>query len=217
MVLYIEPHDRVAYWTEWRLLGLGKQHWDGVHALARNVSTAASSCSRARLAGFWALKPSSRSTRHRWPMWYVTSNSFSTTFLTRLNVHNSVGKPAARAPLISVCFNSSRRLSESFGRLPPCGLGSSPAGPLWSKSCSPRVTEAGAHPMTLATARVDSSVFRSATACRRRASSSPFLPFGRMRMFDHAGDPESSANDPLVVTKVTKTSTAPWSMPLRAR
>lgn len=34
IVLYIEPHGRVAYWTEWRFLGLGKQHWDGVHMVA---------------------------------------------------------------------------------------------------------------------------------------------------------------------------------------
>ena len=34
LVLYIEPHGRVAYWTEWRLLGLGKEHWDGVHIVA---------------------------------------------------------------------------------------------------------------------------------------------------------------------------------------
>jgi len=34
IVLYIEPHGRVAYWTEWRLLGLGKEHWDGVHMVA---------------------------------------------------------------------------------------------------------------------------------------------------------------------------------------
>jgi len=30
-VLFVEPHGRVAYWTDWRLLGLGKQHWDGIH------------------------------------------------------------------------------------------------------------------------------------------------------------------------------------------
>ena len=42
VVLYIEPHGRVAYWTEWRLLGLGKQHWDGVHMVAALVFLLAS-------------------------------------------------------------------------------------------------------------------------------------------------------------------------------
>ena len=27
VVLYIVPHGRVAYWSEWRLLGLGKEQW----------------------------------------------------------------------------------------------------------------------------------------------------------------------------------------------
>lgn len=31
IVLYVEPHGRVAYWTNWRLLGLGKDDWDGIH------------------------------------------------------------------------------------------------------------------------------------------------------------------------------------------
>ncbi len=31
IVLYVEPHGRVAYWTDWRLLGLGKDDWDGIH------------------------------------------------------------------------------------------------------------------------------------------------------------------------------------------
>ena len=31
VVLYIEPHGRVAYWTNWQLLGLDKDDWDGIH------------------------------------------------------------------------------------------------------------------------------------------------------------------------------------------
>ncbi len=37
VVLYIEPHGRVAYWTNWRLLGLGKNHWDGIHIVTSFV------------------------------------------------------------------------------------------------------------------------------------------------------------------------------------
>lgn len=31
VVLYCEPHGRVAYWTDWRLLGLSKDQWDALH------------------------------------------------------------------------------------------------------------------------------------------------------------------------------------------
>ncbi len=31
IVLYIMPHGRVAYWTGWRLFGLGKDQWEAVH------------------------------------------------------------------------------------------------------------------------------------------------------------------------------------------
>lgn len=31
VVLYYEPHGRVAYWADWRLLGLGKAQWDALH------------------------------------------------------------------------------------------------------------------------------------------------------------------------------------------
>lgn len=34
LVLYIQPHGMVAYWTRWSLLGLGKDHWDGVHVVS---------------------------------------------------------------------------------------------------------------------------------------------------------------------------------------
>jgi len=34
LVLYLEPHGRVAYWTRWRFLGLTKDQWDSVHILA---------------------------------------------------------------------------------------------------------------------------------------------------------------------------------------
>ena len=33
IVLYIMPHGRVAYWTHWRLLGLGKDQWEAIHIL----------------------------------------------------------------------------------------------------------------------------------------------------------------------------------------
>ncbi len=31
VVLYFEPHGRVAYWGDWRFLGLTKESWDQVH------------------------------------------------------------------------------------------------------------------------------------------------------------------------------------------
>ena len=41
LVLYIEPHGRVAYWTGWTLLGLGKAQWDGIHVVSSFVFLAA--------------------------------------------------------------------------------------------------------------------------------------------------------------------------------
>ncbi len=34
LVAYIVPHGRVAYWTDWRLLGLSKNQWGDIHILA---------------------------------------------------------------------------------------------------------------------------------------------------------------------------------------
>ncbi len=31
IVLFIMPHGRVAYWTGWTLLGLGKDQWEAIH------------------------------------------------------------------------------------------------------------------------------------------------------------------------------------------
>ncbi len=31
VVLYIEPHGRVAFWSQWRLWGLEKTQWDDIH------------------------------------------------------------------------------------------------------------------------------------------------------------------------------------------
>ncbi len=31
VVLYVEPHGRVAYWADWRFWGLSKGDWDGMH------------------------------------------------------------------------------------------------------------------------------------------------------------------------------------------
>ncbi len=33
-VLYITPHGRIAYWTNWHFLGLGKDQWEAVHTIA---------------------------------------------------------------------------------------------------------------------------------------------------------------------------------------
>ncbi len=33
IVLYIMPPGRVAYWTDWRFLGLGKDQWEAIHIL----------------------------------------------------------------------------------------------------------------------------------------------------------------------------------------
>ena len=32
-VLYIMPHGRIAYWIDWRFLGLNKEQWDNIHIL----------------------------------------------------------------------------------------------------------------------------------------------------------------------------------------
>lgn len=34
LVLYVEPYGRVAYWIDWRFLGLDKDQWDGIHIVA---------------------------------------------------------------------------------------------------------------------------------------------------------------------------------------
>ena len=36
-MLYVEPHGRVAYWTGWMFLGLGKEQWDGIHVVSSFV------------------------------------------------------------------------------------------------------------------------------------------------------------------------------------
>ncbi len=33
IVLYIMPHGRIAYWTDWRFLGLDKDQWDALHTI----------------------------------------------------------------------------------------------------------------------------------------------------------------------------------------
>lgn len=32
-VLYVVPEGRIAYWTDWRLTGLGKEQWGAVHTI----------------------------------------------------------------------------------------------------------------------------------------------------------------------------------------
>jgi hypothetical protein len=34
IILYIEPHGRVAYWTKWSFLGLEKDQWGNIHILS---------------------------------------------------------------------------------------------------------------------------------------------------------------------------------------
>ncbi len=34
IILYIEPHGRVAYWTRWNMLGLEKDQWGNIHLFA---------------------------------------------------------------------------------------------------------------------------------------------------------------------------------------
>ena len=41
-VLYVEPHGRIAFWTDWRLWGLGKEQWDGIHIVISVVFLMAS-------------------------------------------------------------------------------------------------------------------------------------------------------------------------------
>jgi len=31
IILYIQPHGRVAYWTKWSFLGLEKDQWGNIH------------------------------------------------------------------------------------------------------------------------------------------------------------------------------------------
>lgn len=33
VVLYLTPQGRVAYWADWRLLGLSKEQWGAIHIL----------------------------------------------------------------------------------------------------------------------------------------------------------------------------------------
>lgn len=41
IMLFLSPHGRVAYWTGWRLLGLGKDHYGGLHTTFMVVFLAA--------------------------------------------------------------------------------------------------------------------------------------------------------------------------------
>lgn len=34
LIAYIVPHGRIAYWTDWRFLGLTKTNWDDIHILS---------------------------------------------------------------------------------------------------------------------------------------------------------------------------------------
>ncbi|MFO8071483.1 MAG: DUF4405 domain-containing protein [Polyangia bacterium] len=34
LVLFVEPYGRVAYWSGWTFLGLGKDEWDGIHVIS---------------------------------------------------------------------------------------------------------------------------------------------------------------------------------------
>jgi hypothetical protein len=31
VILYIVPHGRIAYWSDWRLFGLSKEEWGDIH------------------------------------------------------------------------------------------------------------------------------------------------------------------------------------------
>jgi hypothetical protein len=41
LVLYVTPQGRVAYWTDWTLLGLTKTHWGSIHILSSVLFLAA--------------------------------------------------------------------------------------------------------------------------------------------------------------------------------
>lgn len=34
IILYVEPHGRVAYWTNWRFMGLEKDQWGSIHIIS---------------------------------------------------------------------------------------------------------------------------------------------------------------------------------------
>ncbi len=36
VILYIVPQGRIAYWSDWRLLGLSKEQWDWILTKAWN-------------------------------------------------------------------------------------------------------------------------------------------------------------------------------------
>ncbi len=42
IVLFIEPHGRVAYWADWRFLGLTKTNWDDLHICSGTLFLVAS-------------------------------------------------------------------------------------------------------------------------------------------------------------------------------
>lgn len=39
LVLYFVPHGRVAYWVDWKLLGLTKTDWDNIHIISSLIFT----------------------------------------------------------------------------------------------------------------------------------------------------------------------------------
>ena len=156
--------------------------WDFLtfaHPSLRHVAIAFSSRSRARRSGFWQLHPMSRRMYQTWPGLYFTPNSRSITCATRASVHNSVGKPAARAPFKSTRSNSFFCSAVNGAGRPGWGFAWRASIPTCSFRFHPETVE-GAAPTKRATSRTPFPCRSIRPAIRRRASNASALPLGLM-------------------------------------
>lgn len=76
IVLYIMPHGRVAYWTDWHLLGLNKDQWESIHILFGLIML---------VAGIWHLCLNWKAfKRYVWPKNKVSPSFVGLTLLSFL-------------------------------------------------------------------------------------------------------------------------------------
>jgi hypothetical protein len=154
-------------------------HW---YRFQRRI--ASSSRSIALPTGRWQLQPSSRSTRHTWPGWYLTPHSFSMISATRGNVHNPVSYPWACGP--SCRIRSTRLRWRSSNRLwrPVRPAERRPRSPFFSSVFAHRDTDISLTSRCRATSACVHPLRSSAAAVRLRCSNalsafrSRLTPFG---------------------------------------
>ena len=79
----------------------------------RHRAIAVSFRSAPRRRGFYCVKPKASSKRPTWSGWYVTPNSRRITSATRLQVHQSVVKPAESGPARTISANRCRSATVS--------------------------------------------------------------------------------------------------------